>query len=159
MKTGLALFCLLGLGVIFDVEIWPKSTDIKPEHYSYVTLSKDDSVKAMESYRKLIHLNKTGFYRDLFPRSEQKLTLKGYIWFITDFIILIAVIALWYSESSEYSRDFVLMFLFFAIGNFFDFLITYNENYTKNISFNILSFVMYALFIVYKEILTIKTWK
>lgn len=150
MKTGYALFALLGLGLVFDVPMWPKSSDVKPEHYSYIQLNQDDSVKAIDSYRKTLHLNNSGFYRDFFILSSQRLTSKTYVWFITSFVTLIAITLFWFKESSRYSYDFVLVFLFICIGNLFDFLILYNEPYIGYLSYNVLSVVAYGIFLIYK---------
>lgn len=151
MKTGYALFALLGLGLVFDIPMWPKSSDVKPEHYSYVQLNQEDSVKAIDSYRKNVHLNTSGFYRDFFPLSNQKLTVKTYVWFIIAYATLALITFFWFKEASEYSRDFVMMFLFLAVANLVDFLIVYNESYTKHVSFNNLSVIMYASFLIYKS--------
>lgn len=152
MRTGYALFALIGLGLIFDVPMWRKSSDIKPEEYSYILLTQEDSVRAIDSYRKNLHLNQSGFYNDFFPASNQKLTTKTYVWFIIAFVTIAIITFFWSKEASYDSKPFVIVFLFFLIGDLVDFLIHYNENYNSYLSYNILFTGLYALFLGYMSI-------
>lgn len=118
MKTGFALFCVIGLTIVFAV--WDGPTE----------------------------------YLSLFPYSKQKLTLQTHIYFIFEHVTVITILYLWYNEASEYSKHYVLMFLFLQIGNLVDYLLRYNEPFLKlhgrSINYNIVSIVLYALFLSYK---------
>lgn len=150
MRTGYTLLALLGLGLIFDVPIWPKSSNVKQGHYSYIMLTESDSISAIDNYKKTMHLNNIGFYKQFFPLSNQKLTAKTHVWFIVSYVTIALISLLWWNDASEYSRDFVAMFLFLSVGNFFDYLIIYNENYVGPISYNMLAVLFYVIFLLYK---------
>lgn len=148
MRTGFTLFALIGLGLVFKADIWPKSTDVKLEHYSYVTLSSSDSIKAIDNYRKSIHLVNTGFHVDFFPFSEQKLTKKMHVWFILTFVTLIIVVFLWSFEASKDSKIYVIAFLVFSIGKLVNYLLMYNDEVSKGMSYNMIAVVSFGVFLL-----------
>jgi hypothetical protein len=150
MKTGFALFSLIGLSMVFDVDkLWPSLADIKPGEYTHIALTQSDSVKAIESYRKTIYLDDIGYYKDFFPLSNKKLAKKMHAYYIVEKVILCMIAFLWIMEATAYSKPFVLMFLFFLIGDLADYLIIYNENYNPYLSYNILFTVLYAFFLMF----------
>lgn len=150
MKTGFALFSLIGLSMIFDVDkLWPSLADIKPYEYNQISLTQSDSMKALESYRKTLYLDDIGYYKDFFPLSKKKLAKKSHVYYTVEKIILVIVAFLWAMEASQYSKPFVMMFMFFLIGDLIDYLLIYNENYNSYLSYNILFTVLYALFLIF----------
>lgn len=158
MRTGIALFCLFGITLIFELNnLWPKSSDYEPEDYQYINLSAEDSVKAINNFKKNVYLNEIGFYRKFFPFSDQVLTKRTYVYFIVQHLFLIGILILWYNESSEYSKDFVRMFLLLMIGDFLDYIMIYNDHYGHGLSYNVIVTIFFMLFLTYKY--CIEQWK
>lgn len=156
MKTGIALFMLIALGVVFEVKrLWPSLSDITEDQFKHIVLTREDSIVAVGNYKKMVHLNRTGFYKNPFPLSDTKLPLRSHIYYIFGHIVTIGILFLWFKESSEYSKHFVLVFLYFCVGDLIDYLLCYNEAYTTigamPITYNVLFTGLYGGFLILKE--------
>lgn len=151
--TGLALFFLVGLTIIFDVGgWWLDSGDIKKKDYEYIVLTREDSVQAIDAKRRLKYMDQIGFYTQPFPKSKQKLSKKTNSYFIFEHWYVIGILILWALDSKQSAR-YIVMFLFLSLGDFIDYKIHYNEDYGRPwLTYNIMFTVLYGLFLLYDVI-------
>lgn len=151
--TGLALFFLIGLTIIFDVDgWWLDSGDIKKEDYEYLVLTREDSVKGMSNMRRLKYMDQIGFYKQPFPMSEQKVTDKTDTYFSFEHWYVIGILVLWAMDSKN-ARAYVVMFCFLSFFDWVDYKIHYNEQYGETkVTYNMVFTMLYGFFLLYDVI-------
>jgi hypothetical protein len=131
MKTGLALFFMISVSIVFTV--WksqpaPKCTNP-------------------------VHLEGEPRY-DLFPYSDHKITLENYVYYIFEHLFLMLILFMWFCECSDYSKDYVRAFLILQSVDFIDYLLSYNAEYftlyNYPVSYNTIMIFTYMIYLTMK---------
>lgn len=99
----------------------------------------------------MYHTPKDAPLYDFFLFSNAEMSIEAYAYFIFEHWFLIAILFMWFKETSDENEGTLRLFLYLQFFDFIDFILTANKEYGNTIiSFNMISILIFGLYLLNK---------